>query len=120
MIYATALTVRIMLDKLKRPIRKLRTICSILGLTLKSRLKQCLAISAFAALVSMGGAPKVSIFMGKGDNEQAEKVMGSCTWMLIALSMVLTGIMLGFGKTILQLFGASDDTISYAVDYMNY
>ena len=36
------------------------------------------AISAFAALVSMGGSPKVSIFMGKGDNEQAEKVMGSC------------------------------------------
>lgn len=45
-----------------------------------------LAISAFAALVSMGGAPKASIFMGRGDNEQAEKVMGSCTWMLIVLS----------------------------------
>ena len=37
-----------------------------------------LAISAFAALVSMGGAPKASIFMGKGDNECAEKVMGCC------------------------------------------
>ena len=35
-------------------------------------------VSAFAAFVSMGGAPKASIFMGKGDNEQAEKVMGSC------------------------------------------
>ena len=42
-----------------------------------------LAVSAFAALVSMGGAPKASIFMGKGDNERAEKVMGSCTWLLI-------------------------------------
>lgn len=78
-----------------------------------------LAISAFAALVSMGGAPKASISMGKGDNEQAEKVMGSCTWMLIVLSLVLTGIMLIFGKAILQLFGASDDTITYAADYMN-
>ena len=78
-----------------------------------------LAISAFAALVSMGGAPKASIFMGKGDNEQAEKVMGSCTWMLIVLSIVLTAFMLIFGKMILQLFGASDDTISYATDYMN-
>ena len=78
-----------------------------------------LAISAFAALVSMGGAPKASIFMGKGEYEQAEKVMGSCTWMLIVLSIVLTGIMLGFGKIILQLFGASDDTITYAKDYMN-
>ena len=78
-----------------------------------------LAISAFAALVSMGGAPKASMFMGKGDHEQAEKVMGSCTWMLIVLSILLTGIMLFFGRSILQLFGASDDTIVYAIDYMN-
>ena len=78
-----------------------------------------LAISAFAALVSMGGAPKASIFMGKGDREQAEKVMGSCTWMLIVLSVILTAIMLIFGKRILWLFGASDETISYATDYMN-
>ena len=77
-----------------------------------------LAISAFAALVSMGGAPKASIFMGKGDNEQAEKVMGSCTWLLIVLSVALTGIMLIFGKSILLLFGASSDTITYAADYM--
>ena len=47
-----------------------------------------LAISAFAALVSMGGASKASIFLGKGDKEQAEKVMGSCTWMLIVLSII--------------------------------
>ena len=78
-----------------------------------------LAISAFAALVSMGGAPKASMFMGKGEYEQAEKVMGSCTWMLMVLSILLTGIMLVFGKSILQLFGASEDTIVYAVDYMN-
>ena len=77
-----------------------------------------LAISAFAALVSMGGAPKASIFMGKGDNEQAEKVMGSCTWMLIVLSVALTGIMLIFGKSILLLFGASNDTITFSTDYM--
>ena len=78
-----------------------------------------LAISAFAALVSMGGAPKASIFMGKGEKEKAEKVMGSCTWLLVALSVILTGIMLLYGKKILQLFGASSDTITYAVDYMN-
>ena len=77
-----------------------------------------LAISAFAALVSMGGAPKASIFMGKGNNKYAEKVMGSCTWLLIILSVVLTGMMLVLGKPILLLFGASSDTITYAVDYM--
>lgn len=78
-----------------------------------------LAISAFAALVSMGGAPKASIFMGKGDIDQAEKVMGSCTWLLIILSVALTGIMMIFGRPILLLFGASNDTITYATDYMN-
>ena len=78
-----------------------------------------LAISAFAALVSMGGAPKASILLGKGEGEQAEKVMGSCTWMLLLLSVLLTGIMLFFGRPILLLFGASAATISYAADYMN-
>lgn len=78
-----------------------------------------LAISAFAALVSMGGAPKASILLGKGETEQAEKVVGSCTWMLLLLSVLLTGIMLAFGRPILLLFGASTDTISYAADYMN-
>ena len=78
-----------------------------------------LAISAFAALVSMGGAPKASIFLGKGEKEQAEKVMGSCTWMLLLLSILLTAVMLVFGRPILLLFGASEDTISFAVDYMN-
>ena len=77
-----------------------------------------LAVSAFAALVSMGGAPKASIFMGKGENDKAEKVMGSCTWLLIVLSLALTALMLIFGEKILMLFGASDDTIKYAADYM--
>lgn len=78
-----------------------------------------LAISAFAALVSMGGAPKAAIFLGKGENEQAERVIGSCTWMLLLLSVLLTGVMLAFGQPILLLFGASADTISFASDYMN-
>lgn len=78
-----------------------------------------LAISAFAALVSMGGAPKASIFLGKGENEQAERVIGSCTWMLLLLSVLLTGVMLAFRRPILMLFGASVDTISFAADYMN-
>lgn len=56
--------------------------------------------------------------MGKGENDKAEKVMGSCTWLLIVLSLALTALMLIFGEKILMLFGASDDTIKYAADYM--
>lgn len=78
-----------------------------------------LAISAFAALVSMGGAPKASIFLGKGEKGQAEKVLGSCAWMLLLLSLLITAIMLVFGRPILLLFGASTQTIGFAVDYMN-
>lgn len=54
-----------------------------------------LAISAFAALVSMGGAPKASIFMGKDDNEQAEKVMGCCTWMRYVLQHRCSFVIIG-------------------------
>ncbi|MEE8807752.1 MAG: MATE family efflux transporter [Lactimicrobium sp.] len=78
-----------------------------------------LAISAFAALASMGGAPKASILMGKGEKNQAERVLGTCTWMLLMISLILTVLMLVFGRSILMLFGASTDTIVYAVDYMN-
>ena len=77
-----------------------------------------LVISAFAALVSMGGAPKATIFMGKGQHQEAEKVLGSCTWMLVLLSLLLTLVMLLFEHPVLMLFGASNETIGFASDYM--
>lgn len=78
-----------------------------------------LAISALAALVSMGGAPKASIMMGKGKKEEAEKILGSCTFMILILSALVTAVMLLFGRNILWCFGASSATIDYAVSYMN-
>ena len=78
-----------------------------------------MAISAFAALVSMGGAPRASIMMGKGDKETAEKILGNCTTMLVLMAAVLTAVILLFGKPILLMFGASDNTIGYAWDYMS-
>lgn len=77
-----------------------------------------MAISAFAALVSMGGAPRASIMMGKGDKKQAEKILGNCTAMLVVLAILLTAVFLLFGKPILLLFGASENTIGYAWAYM--
>lgn len=75
-------------------------------------------ITAFAALVSMGGAPRASIFLGKGDKESAEKILGNCTSLLIIVSVILTIIFFFFAEPLLLLFGASENTISYAVDYM--
>ncbi len=77
-----------------------------------------LCISAFAALVSMGGAPRASILMGKGDRKGAENMLGNCTTMLIMVAVVLTVVIQLWGQDILILFGASENTIPYAWDYM--
>lgn len=76
-------------------------------------------ISAFAALISMGGATRASIFMGKGDNEQAEKILGNSATALIFIAAVLTAVVLIFGEKFLMGFGASVNTIGYALEYMN-
>ena len=77
-----------------------------------------MCISAFAALVSMGGAPRASIMMGKGRNDQAEKILGNCTSMLLIISITLTTLFLLFGRSVLLMFGASEKTIVYAWAYM--
>ncbi len=75
-------------------------------------------ISAFAAFVTSGGAPKASISMGKGDFENAEKLLGGCFMMQIFISVILTVIFGVWGRELLLLFGASEQTIEFAVDYM--
>lgn len=77
-----------------------------------------MAISAFAAFVSMGGAPRSSILMGRKDHGSAEKILGNCFTMLIMIAIVLTMVFQISGKGILMLFGASSNTIGYAWDYM--
>ena len=76
-------------------------------------------ISAFAALIASGGAPKASISMGEGDNASAEKIMGGCFSLQIIISAVLTAVLLIWNKDLLLMFGASENTIGYATNYMN-
>lgn len=76
-------------------------------------------VSAFAALVGNGGAPRASIFMGKGDKEKAEKTLGNCFAMQLIISVVLTVILLLWNRNMLLAFGASGNTIEYATQYMN-
>lgn len=78
-----------------------------------------MAISAFAALVSTGGATRASIMMGKKNKEDAEKILGNCTSALVLTALILTAVVLIFGEKLLMLFGASENTIGYALDYMN-
>ena len=77
-----------------------------------------LIVSAFAALVASGGAPRASISMGKGDMQTAEKMLGGCLSLQICISAVLTTALLIWNRDLLLAFGASEQTIGFASDYM--
>ena len=77
-----------------------------------------MAISAFAALVSMGSASRASIYLGKGDKESAERTLGNSATLLTGIAIVLTVLILIFAEPLLMMFGASENTIGYALDYM--
>lgn len=75
-------------------------------------------VTAFANLIGGGGAPRVAIHMGRGEKEEAEKILGNGVGALIILAVVITMTLLFTGKPILRLFGASDRTLPYALDYL--
>ena len=76
-------------------------------------------VTAFAALISSGGAPRASICMGKQDNKSAEQILGNCFSLQIVVSIVLTVVLLIWNKDLLMAFGASKNTLGYATDYMH-
>lgn len=75
-------------------------------------------ISAFSSLVGMGGAPLASIKMGEKDMDGAQRILGNAVLMLLIFSVALTAVFLIFNEPILYTFGASKDTIGYAMEYM--
>lgn len=77
-----------------------------------------LIVSAFAALVSSGGAPRASIAMGQGKYDKAESILGECFFLQVIISVILTIVLLVFGRSFLLAFGASENTIVYATSYM--
>ena len=76
-------------------------------------------VTAFAALVASGGAPRASIALGRGDRNTAEQLLGNCFTLQIIISLTLTVILRLFGRGFLLAFGASENTIEYAVSYLN-
>ncbi|WP_349947505.1 MATE family efflux transporter [Lacrimispora sp. BS-2] len=75
-------------------------------------------ITAFAAFVSMGSAPRASIYMGKDDNKTAEQILGNSFALLLIISAILTLVVYIWQKDLLMLFGASENTIGYSISYM--
>jgi len=74
-------------------------------------------ITAFAMMPGSGGAPRAAIAMGQGDKEKAEKIMANCFTVLMMLAVVLTIVFYIAAPQLLRLFGASDVTLPYAVQY---
>lgn len=74
-------------------------------------------INAFAMLAGSGGAPRAAIAMGKKDNDSAEKIVANCFSLLLLFAVVLTIVFYAAAPTLLRMFGASDVTLPYAVDY---
>lgn len=75
-------------------------------------------IAAFAALVSMGAAPRASIRMGEGDYASAERILGNSFTLLLLVSAVLTPVFTIWREPLLLAFGAEENTIQYASEYM--
>lgn len=75
-------------------------------------------VIAFANLFGMGGAPLCSIERGKGNEAEAESIMGNSFTLMILFGILLTVLGLIFERPLLYLFGASDATYPYAKSYM--
>lgn len=75
-------------------------------------------VSAFSAFAGAGGAPLSAIAMGKKDHERAERILGNAAVMLIFFSVVLTIVFSIWKEPLLYLFGASENTVAYAMDYL--
>ena len=75
-------------------------------------------LMGFANLCGMGGAPLCSIYRGRGENEEAEYVMGNSFTLLLILGAAATLVCLLIKKPMLYLFGASDATLPYADAYL--
>lgn len=78
-----------------------------------------MAVSAFAALISAGGAPRASIKLGEGKQDEAERILGNCFSLQLVVSAILTAALLIFNEKLLWAFGASENTIGYATEYMD-
>ena len=94
----------------------------VVGKTALTGVGVCLSlimiISAFAALTAMGGATRASILLGKGQRDTAERMLGNCVTGSVVVGLVLTAVFLSFSRPLLLAFGASEETIVYAVQYM--
>ncbi|MFI3262180.1 MAG: MATE family efflux transporter [Rikenellaceae bacterium] len=76
-------------------------------------------ITAFSAIVGMGGAPLAAIALGRGNREEAGNILGNGFSMLVVSSVVLSLLTYVYMEPILLFTGASINTLAYATDYLS-
>ncbi|MEJ8553005.1 MATE family efflux transporter [Tepidibacter sp. Z1-5] len=75
-------------------------------------------IMAFGMLAGIGGAALISIRLGEGKHDEAEKILGNTFVLLSIISILVTVVGIGFLDPLLRIFGASEITFGYAKDYI--
>ena len=75
-------------------------------------------VSAISALVGMGGGSRAVVRMGAGHEEEANAILGSCATLLVTLGLAVTVLFLAIQEPMLYLFGATENTIGFAKDYL--
>ena len=75
-------------------------------------------VSAVSVLVGQGGGARAVVRMGEGKEEQANAILGSCAALLVLLSLSIMALLLVMKEPMLLLFGAAEDTIGFASDYL--
>ena len=75
-------------------------------------------VSAFSSLCGMGGAPKASIAMGENNQKHANRILGNSLVVTITLALILTIVLSFFNEPLLFAFGASENTLPYALAYI--
>ena len=78
-----------------------------------------LFVSAISALVGMGGGSRAVVRMGEGKLDEANKILGNCTLLLMILGLAATVVFQLCKEPMLYLFGATENTIGYSMDYLN-
>ena len=89
---------------------------AIMGLALTNPIMSLTA--AFGAMVGVGAATLMSIRLGQKDYHTAQRILGNVLIMNVAMGLILGLVLQVFLTPILRFFGASDDTLPYAHDFM--
>ena len=76
-------------------------------------------IMAFTALFGNGGVPLFAMARGAGDEDRAERILGSSFALLLTSAAIVTAAGYLFREPILYAFGASPDSYRYAEEYLN-